>query len=254
MYCHNCYSSCCSKNSGFTEAAASSGAYFGISATVRSLAYSAGFSSILVNIIAFTFAAVFSEIFKIRRRTIVPQRTRVADGPTMYELMRFNKPSMLDIMRYYKTENVPKELKQEINFNENVDPIDYSARPVPVGEICRAEIIADFAKWFFYYSFMPSDTNMITKLEDTIIIGSIAGFIYQIIREQEDKAYEKELTKSMKVKNIKRPKDFGILRFARSSLENSGQLLTYEAARQYVMDVSPYFNIPIQEFGMNLFQ
>ena len=34
-------------------------------------------------------AAVASEIFKIRSSTIKSQRTRVNDGPTMYDLMKF---------------------------------------------------------------------------------------------------------------------------------------------------------------------
>ncbi len=36
-------------------------------------------------------------------------------------------------------------------------------------------------------------------------------------------------------------KDYTFLRFARAGLESAVQLLTYEAARRYVMEVGPYF-------------
>lgn len=79
-----------------------SGAYFGVAGALRSLAQIAGFSTFFVNVIALTFAALISEFIKIRSRSIEPLRTRVGNGPTMYELMKFKKPNMNDLMKYQK--------------------------------------------------------------------------------------------------------------------------------------------------------
>jgi hypothetical protein len=80
--------------------AETSGAYFGTAAAIRSLAQLAGLSNVLVNILSLTFAAALSEFVKIRSMTINPQRTRVGEGPTMYDLMKFKNPSMQDMVHY----------------------------------------------------------------------------------------------------------------------------------------------------------
>lgn len=93
------------KESGLLSAQLS-GTYFGISATVRSLAQIAGLSTILVNLFGLVFSIVCTEIIKVRGRSIEPLRTRVGNGPTMYELMKFDKPSMLEIMKFQKEINL----------------------------------------------------------------------------------------------------------------------------------------------------
>lgn len=69
---------------------------------IRSLAQILGLSTIAVNLFALFVATVVSELLKIRSRLISPQRTRVNNGPTMYDLMKFKNPSMFDLMVSYK--------------------------------------------------------------------------------------------------------------------------------------------------------
>jgi hypothetical protein len=74
------------------------GAYFGVAGAVRSLASIGGFSDLAVSLSAFTLATIVSELIKFRSTSIISQRTRVKDGPSMYELMKFNQPTMRDLM------------------------------------------------------------------------------------------------------------------------------------------------------------
>lgn len=255
--------------------AESSGAYFGTAAAIRSLASLAGFSSIFVNLFALTTAAMASEIVKVRDSNIVTQRTRVGNGPTMYDLMKFKDPSMLDLMKFAKNEDIP-----------------LSPRMKMMGEVTRTEITADLVKYFCIYSIFPKDR--LVKLEDAVIIGSVAGIISQLVREQKDREIDDEIRANNRLRNrlkvsngkvssaasdmpmsmfpflapiigmlkrsqtsspsssiidtsttnevaIKLRPDYGIARFARAALETATQLLTYEAARRYVMEAAPYF-------------
>ncbi|KAJ1431277.1 hypothetical protein B484DRAFT_448441 [Ochromonadaceae sp. CCMP2298] len=61
------------------------------------------------------------------------------------------------------------------------------------------------------------------------------------------------------VKRMPRPRlmarqDFALTRFARAAAETATQVLTYEAARRYVMEVAPYFNQAggLEDFTMML--
>ena len=83
-----------------------SGAYFGVAGALRSLAQIAGLSNVLVNLIALSSGALLSEFIKIRRRSIEPMRTRVGNGPTMYELMKFKQPNMNDLMKFRQNNNL----------------------------------------------------------------------------------------------------------------------------------------------------
>lgn len=74
------------------------GAYFGVAGAVRSLASIGGFSDLAVSLSAFALATIVSELIKFRSTSIMNQRTRVNDGPSMYELMKFNQPTMRDLM------------------------------------------------------------------------------------------------------------------------------------------------------------
>ena len=61
----------------------------GVAGAVRSLASISGLSDLLVSCTAFLLAAIVSEAFKVRSMSVIGMRTRVANGPTMYDLMRF---------------------------------------------------------------------------------------------------------------------------------------------------------------------
>eukprot|EP01038_Epipyxis_sp_PR26KG_P014142 gene14142-18980_t len=319
-----------SKRDSSLASAETSGAYFGVVAATKSLAQIAGLSNIFVNVLALSFAALASEIVKIRRNTSPPKK-RVSQGPTMYELMKFKNPSMLDLIKFSKDEQVIIQPRMKM-----------------IGEITQVEITADITKWFVIYTFLPSyniynnmnninnnfnnNGNLIlpllinNRLEDVVIIGFVAGIISQCVREQRDREIEEQIQESYqrrkrillvrqknnimkqktknsyqfnnalrlfydiigitKAKNINKTKkikfdknnkslvvseplslqkritmivkkltvdnsnddgllkplpDFPLARFSRAGLECAVQLLTYEAARQYVMEVSPYF-------------
>eukprot|EP01031_Cornospumella_fuschlensis_P034964 gene34964-42341_t len=243
--------------------AETSGLYFGSTAAIRSLAQLAGLSSITVNLVAVSLAALFSEVLKIRRRSISPLRTRVGSGPTMYELMKFKNPSMLDLMKFAKDEQT-----------------EITPRMKMMGPITETEIVADLAKWIVFSLFVPR--TPMAHLEDAVTIGTIAGFFSQVVREKKDAELSDQIALTSKQRKMTSnkgmlstrivdgrtrssfsppfsflppmppmppmpsmpsppPKDYTLLRFARSCLESAVQLLTYEAARRYVMEVSPYF-------------
>ena len=77
---------------------------------------------------------------------------------------------------------------------------------------------------------------MVSELSyaDALTIGASIGILSQLVREQGDKKVERE-------QDHNRP-DFTITRLARASAEGAAQLVTYEAARDYVKFLSPYFN------------
>lgn len=117
------------KDSGLVSAG-TSGVYFGVTGAVRSLLEIGGLSPIAVNILALFLAVSASEIIKFRSRTIPQQRTRVKDGPTMYDLMKFKQPSMFDLMKFAKTEKIAEEPRMPM-----------------LGEVTRVELVADTTKW-----------------------------------------------------------------------------------------------------------
>ena len=82
--------------------AGASGIYFGVNGAVLSLATIGGVSQFGVSLAAAIFSVLASEFIKIRARTIEEQRTRVGNGPSMYELMRFKEPSMNQLMSFSK--------------------------------------------------------------------------------------------------------------------------------------------------------
>lgn len=230
----------------------SSGVYFGTIGALRSLAQLAGLSSISVNLLSIFFAAGVSELVKARTRLIAPYQTRVGKGPTMYELMKFKNPSMLDLMKFAKNENA-----------------EITPRMKMMGSVTETEIWADFSKWAVFYLTVP--ISQMDRLEDSLIVGSVAGLISQLVRERKDEelqsavqSYKRASRKPSPPTMSKQPgywfvrwrdktkkllagqgvdslRDGPVLRVARSCLETSVQLLTYEEARRYVMEVGPYF-------------
>lgn len=157
-----------------------SGTYFGVSATIRSLAQLAGLSTILVNTLALVFSILLTEAIKLRGQSIEPLRTRVGKGPTMYELMRFDKPPMLELMRFDRDDSIiiapPKSL----------DSIENSISRRPSYDITQTEIQADLTKWFLVYVLLPR--NLVApSLEDCAVIGACAGLLSQVVRESKDR-------------------------------------------------------------------
>jgi hypothetical protein len=148
-----------------------SGAYFGTAAAIRSLASLAGLSNIFVNILALSFATAISEFIKIRSSNIISKQTRVGNGPTMYQLMKFKNPSMLDLMKFAKNENVAMTPRMKM-----------------MGEITQIEIYADLVKYFLIYVILSRDSlHLMNNLEDAVVIGCVAGITSQLVREQKDR-------------------------------------------------------------------
>lgn len=189
-----------------------------------------GLSPIAVNLFGLFLATLASEIIKIRSRLILPQRTRVENGPSMYDLMRFQNPSMFDLMKF--------RAKNEL-------PLTGSERMPMLGKFTGTELKADIIKWLLVYSFLPS-SNRLVGPEEAIAIGALSGLLSQLVRENDDKTAAQI---SVELENSKRrpwdPKrsrpDYPLTRIARSCVEGATQLLAYEAAREYVYAISPYF-------------
>lgn len=305
----------------------SSGAYFGSIGALRSLAQLAGLSSIFVNLISLSFAALLSAAVKIRERALPAIQTRVGRGPTMYELMKFKNPSMLDLMKFARDE----------------DKTVLTPRMKMMGSMTGVEIQSDLMKWLAISLLLPLSGSMVS-LEDAVAIGVVSGVASQLVREQKDRELSQEIRRETRKKKkllnqfilsereaqssfpwtpffsrrtttgsinkeytslrrnktqklletfnlflMQRPMrtmrrwrertssigtdynnsnsgstdtissssssrsareevadlvaevDFAVTRFARAAVEGAAQLVTYEAARRYVMEVSPYF-------------
>lgn len=156
-----------------------SGTYFGVSATIRSLAQLAGLSTILVNTLALVFSILLTEAIKLRGQSIEPLRTRVGKGPTMYELMRFDKPPMLELMRFDRDDSI-------IITPTSLDSMENSLSRRPSYDITQTEIQADLTKWFLVYVLLPR--NLVApSLEDCAVIGACAGLLSQVVRESKDR-------------------------------------------------------------------
>jgi hypothetical protein len=132
-----------------------SGAYFGVTGAIRSIAQIAGLSPIAVNLFALFLATVTSEVIKFRSRTLLPTRTRVKNGPTMYDLMKFKNPSMYDLMKYKQLNRLPSVPRMPM-----------------LGKFTETELKADIAKWMIVYSLLPSGSTLV-PLEDALSIGAL---------------------------------------------------------------------------------
>jgi hypothetical protein len=100
-------------------------------------------------------------------------KTRVGNGPTMYDLMKFRDPSMKDIMKFnrYETAESEAELKQRLR------------RPVKAG-LSNLEVVADLGKWLTVTALLPpAGAVELTDFEQSGLIGFLAGCISQLVRE-----------------------------------------------------------------------
>ena len=131
-----------------------SGAYFGVTGAIRSLAQISGLSPIAINLLALFIATIVSEGLKLRSRSIVPQRKKALEsGPTMYDLMKFKKPSMFDLMKFRSA--LPPEPRMPM-----------------VGKFTANELRSDIVRWLIVYSLLPSNTQLV-ELDDAVAIGAV---------------------------------------------------------------------------------
>jgi hypothetical protein len=194
------------RDNALTSAGAS-GAFFAVRGGVRVLADLIGMSTPLVDLSALIVATVLSELIKLRGRYISDQQTRVGNGPTMLELMRFRNPSMKDLMqfqRYEKTGELSPRRKRVM------------------GKVTREELLADIAKWVTYDVVVPGAAYV--PWDSTASSGALAGIVAQLFRESD---------------RAKGLQDNVAMRLGRSSIEGAVQFLTYEVSRQYLLSVVP---------------
>lgn len=224
--------------------------YFGIAGAVRSLAYAGGASQLAVSLSALLTSVVISTVIRVRRNIIKEQQTTTMSFPKikMYDLMRFRNPTMKDLMVFRKTGSVPVQ-KDTPEMRSKMSEIEFQA---DAAQFTLLSLLAPS-------SFLPmggavAETFAISSLERALLIGALCGLAGQGVREAKDRELEEQRRRVSR----KRQKDgldsgpammgdgylpdYVLTRLARAAVEGAGQLLTYQAARDYVRELSPFFN------------
>ena len=146
-----------------------SGAYFGISGAVRSFSQLFGVSILLESILSFTVASIASEFLKFQSRSVAPKMTRVGNGPTMYDLMKFQNPSMKEIMKFNRRESDRTPVQPPLK---------------KANSMSNLEIVSDLGKWLTIAALIPPPGNLNDiDFELTALIGFLSGVISELVRE-----------------------------------------------------------------------
>ena len=194
-------------NDSTIVSAGASGFYFATRSSVDIVGEIIGMSTPVVDVLAVVLPILVSELFKLRARAIGEQQTRVGEGPTMFELMRFDNPSMKELMKFREME--------AINGRED--------RRMPMlAKITPVELVSDITKWITFSAVYPSGTPL--PLIASAEAGAIAGCVSQLIRDREDASTSPEA----------RRVPVRLLRLLRSTLEGSFQFLTYQCCKTYL--------------------
>ena len=227
-----------SKDSTLTDAGAS-GVFFATRGALRSLAEFVGGSSTFALIASLLLATVFSELVKLRSRAISQQQTRVGNGPTMYELMKFRNPNMKTLMRFREKEVKFKDVKNFPRRNVALESMRYRTpkpeevklpiKPPMLGKSSPKEIISDVIKWVVYDAFEPNVAYV--PFEVTLNCGALAGIVSQLVKEErnDNKRLSLPITEEESV----------FLRISRAAFEGAVQFLTYEISRQWLLGNVP---------------
>lgn len=235
-----------SKDSTFTDGGAS-GIFFATRGGLRALGEFIGGSSVLITIGSLAIATLISELVKLRGRAISEQQTRVGNGPTMLQLMRFRNPNMKLLMQF---QNQTRE--DDAASDSRLKDVKFfqrrrSTRPVPqipkppsvvepasspiLGKSTPREIISDIVKWLVYDVTVPNVAYV--PLEMSANLGALAGIAAQIVKETEDKS---NVRLSLP---IAQEEDNAYLRLSRAAFEGAVQFLTYEVTRQWLLAIAP---------------
>jgi len=214
--------------------------YFGVSGAVRSLAYAGGASQLAVSLSALLSSVTISAVIRFRAKLIEEQRTTTKSFPKikMYDLMKFKDPSMKSLMFFRNTGRVPSQ----------------SDTPEMQQKMSQTEVQADAVQFTLLSLLVPAGAgpgggSSIT-LEQSVLIGAVCGLAGQTVRETKDNELEEQRRRVSRRRRKEgldaigegyRP-DYVLTRLARSAVEGAGQLLTYQAARDYVRELSPYFS------------
>eukprot|EP01041_Mallomonas_annulata_P005721 gene5721-11554_t len=183
--------------------AGTSGFYFATKNSVSVIGEIIGMSTPVVDVLTIVLPILVSELFKLRAQAISEQQTRVGQGPTMYQLMKFANPPMKSIMKFREQEDDRQKMRQPM-----------------LAKITPTELVSDITKWLSYsgISSIIAEEPIRTSAE----AGAIAGVISQIIKDRDDIALiddPERVPKSM-------------LRLLRSVLEGSMQFVVYECSRK----------------------
>ena len=165
-------------------------------------------STPILDILILIIPIIVSEAFKLRSKSIIMQQTRVGNGPTMLNLMRFDNPSMKEIMRF-----------REMELNNNENKMNNNIQP----KVTPAEIRADVVKWMTFSILTPSSSYV--PLESAALVGAFCGLMSALFKGS-DGIKKKSMNAMMK--NM-------FLRLARATIEGSVQFFTYECSRQYLL-------------------
>ena len=214
--------------------AGASGAYFGVAGAVRSLAYASGLSQLAVSLLALVSSFSVSEFIKIRSKSIEAQRTRTfSSSITMYDLMKFREPSLRDLMIFRDTGKLPSPRMPMMDGSKTT----------------QVEVQADATQYTMLSILVPNGrssngpSGSTLRLEESVLIGAVCGLAGQLVRESRDREMESlRVAAGQRGRAGKARGDFVLTRLARSAVEGAAQLLTYQAARDYVREISPYFN------------
>jgi len=224
---------------------AGAGTYLGVAGAVRSLAYAAGASQLAVSLSALLTSVVIGSIIRLRAELIEKQQTATQSSPKvkMYDLMRFRNPTMKDLMFFRETGTTPM-------FGE-------SRREPGASGMTLTEATADATQFTLLSLLVPNGSGSVISLEESVIIGAVAGLAAQAVREGRDRETEEARRRVSRARRreglgggVRDRPDYLLLRLARAAVEGAAQLLTYQAARDYVREVSPYFNsVELQPLG-----
>lgn len=215
--------------------AGASGAYFGVAGAVRSLAYASGLSPLAVSLLALVSSFSVSEFIKIRSKSIEAQRTRTfSSSITMYDLMKFREPSLRDLMIFRDTGKLPSSTRMPMMAGSKMTQVEVQADAT---QYTMLSIIVKNGG----SSNGPGGSTL--RLEESVFIGAVCGLAGQLVRESRDREMESLRVAAGQRGRAGQPRgDFVLTRLARSAVEGAAQLLTYQAARDYVREISPYFN------------
>jgi hypothetical protein len=198
-----------------------------------------------VSLSALLTSVVIGSIIRLRAESIEKQQTATQSSPKvkMYDLMRFRDPTMKDLMFFRETGTTPM-------FGE-------SRREPGASGMTLTEATADATQFTLLSLLVPNGAGSVISLEESAIIGAVAGLAAQAVREGRDRETEEARRRVSRARRREglgggardRP-DYLLLRLARAAVEGAAQLLTYQAARDYVREVSPYFNsVELQPLG-----
>jgi hypothetical protein len=265
-----------SKDTTLTNAGAS-GVFFAIRGGLRSVFELVGTSSLVFTLTSSFLAFTISEIVKLRGRAISQQQTRVGDGPTMLELMRYRDPSMKALMNFRESEKQmnsisellqppPKKESKGMNMQtlmkfreveKNINNVKrFPRRNVAVES--RASLKQKPPSMPIISEFPINAPMLATSTPRELLSDVMKWFVYTSIIP--DVAYvplvitlncgalagivsqlvkEDRQTQQRLTLPIPESEDTAILRVSRAAFEGATQFFTYEVTRQWLLGNIP---------------